>query len=105
AVKEFQVETSSYTADMGGAGGGQINIVTHSGSSQFHGTAYEFLSSGAMDASTFESMGNNHLVQNNYGASFGGPLIRKNTFFFANYEGLRLARARAPTSAVTTAPG
>ena len=87
AVKEFQVETSSYTADMGGAGGGQINIVTHSGSTQFHGTLYEFLRNGAMDASTFESMGNNHLVQNNFGASAGGPLIRKNTFFFVNYEG------------------
>ena len=74
AVKEFQVETSSYTADMGGAGGGQINIVTHSGSNQFHGTVYEFLRNGAMDASTFGSMGNNHLVQNNFGASFGGPL-------------------------------
>ena len=82
AVKEFQVETSSYTADMGGAGGGQINIVTHSGSSQFHGTLYEFLRNRAFDASTFGSMGNNHLVQNNYGASVGGPLIRKNTFFF-----------------------
>src|SRR5215467_1513699 len=68
AVKEFQVETSSYTADMGGAGGGQINIVTHAGSSQFHGTAYEFLRNSAMDATTFGSMGNNHLVQNNYGA-------------------------------------
>src|SRR6266852_4445260 len=102
AVKEFQVETSSYTADMGGAGGGQINIVTHSGSSQFHGTAYEFLRNGAMDASTFESMGNNHLVQNNFGASFGGPLIRKNTFFFVNYEGLRLAQADAQILTVPT---
>ncbi len=95
AVKEFQVETSSYTADMGGAGGGQINIVTHSGSSQYHGTVYEFLRNGGMDASTFESMGNNHLVQNNFGASFGGPLTGKNTFFFVNYEGLRLAQADA----------
>jgi hypothetical protein len=102
AVKEFQVETSSYTADMGGAGGGQINIVTHSGSSQYHGTIYEFLRNGAMDASTFGSMGNNHLVQNNYGASFGGPLIKKNTFFFANYEGLRLTRADAQTLTVPT---
>jgi hypothetical protein len=96
AVKEFQVETSSYTADMGGAGGGQINIVTHSGSNQFHGTAYEFLRNGAMDASSFGSMGNNHLVQNNFGASFGGPLPGvKKTFFFLNYEGLRLAQADA----------
>src|SRR5258708_799397 len=102
AVKEFQVETSSYTADMGGAGGGQINIVTHSGSSQFHGTAYEFLRNGAMDASTFESMGNNHLVQNNFGASFGGPLIRKKTFFFVNYEGLRLSQADAQILTVPT---
>jgi len=57
-VKEFQVETSSYTADMGGAGGGQINIITHSGSSQYHGTVYEFHRNGALDASTLESMGN-----------------------------------------------
>lgn len=102
AVKEFEVETSSYTADMGGAGGGQVNIVTHSGSSQYHGTAYEFLRNGAMDASTFGSMGNNHLVQNNFGASIGGPLIRKNTFFFANYEGLRLSQADAQILTVPT---
>jgi len=102
AVKEFHVETSSYTADMGGAGGGQINIVTHSGSSQYRGTVYGFLSNGALDASTFGSMGNNHLVQNNFGASFGGPLVRKSTLFFANYEGLRLAQADAQILTVPT---
>src|SRR5689334_15554079 len=102
AVREFQVQTSSYTADMGGAGGGQINIVTHSGSNQFHGTLYEFLRNGAMDASTFGSMGNNHLVQNNFGGSFGGPLPGKNTFFFVNYEGLRLAQINAQTLTVPT---
>ena len=102
AVREFQVETSSYTADMGGAGGGQVNIVTHSGSSQYHGTAYEFLRNGAMDASTFASMGNNHLVQNNFGGSFGGPLWGKSTFIFVNYEGLRLSQADAETLTVPT---
>src|SRR5258706_895083 len=102
AVKEFQVETSSYTADMGGAGGGQINIVTHSGSSQYHGTIYEFLRNGAMDASTFASMGNNHLVQNNFGASFGGPLRGKKRVFFLNYEGFRLAQADAQILTVPT---
>src|SRR6266852_1529897 len=102
AVKEFQVETSSYTADMGGAGGGQINIVTHSGTNRFHGTVYEFLRNGAMDASTFDSMGNNHLVQNNFGASFGGPLLGKKTFFFLNYEGFRLAQADAQILTVPT---
>jgi len=102
AVKEFQVETSSYTAEMGGAGGGQINIVTNSGTSQFHGTAYEFLRNGAMDATTFGSMGNNHLVQNNFGAAFGGPLVKRNTFFFVNYEGLRLSQADAQILTVPT---
>src|SRR5438067_8479048 len=102
AVKEFQVETSSYTADMGGAGGGQINIVTHSGSSQYHGTVYEFHRNGALDASTFASMGNNHLVQNNFGASFGGPLAGKSTFFFVNYEALRLAQTDAQILTVPT---
>ncbi|HXY23227.1 MAG TPA: carboxypeptidase regulatory-like domain-containing protein [Candidatus Acidoferrum sp.] len=102
AVQEFQVETSSYTADMGGAGGGQINIVTLSGTSQYHGTVYEYLRNGGMDASTFDSMGNNHLVQNNYGASFGGPLIGKKTFLFVNYEGLRLAQADAQILTVPT---
>src|SRR6266478_1697408 len=104
AVMEFQVETSSYTADMGGAGGGQINIVTRGGTNQYHGTAYEFLRNGAVDATTFGSMGNNHLVQNNFGASFGGPLLGrdKKTFFFLNYEGLRLAQADAQILTVPT---
>ncbi len=102
AVREFQVETSSYTADMGGAGGGQINIVTHAGSSQYHGTVYEFLRNGALDATTFASMGNNHLVQNNFGGSFGGPLWGKNTFIFLNYEGLRLSKADAQILTVPT---
>ena len=104
SVMEFQVVTSSYTADMGGAGGGQINIVTRSGTSQYHGTIYEFLRNGAMDASPFESMGNNHLVQNNFGASFGGPLLgkKKRTFFFLNYEGLRLSQADAEVLTVPT---
>src|SRR5579864_3166167 len=104
SVMEFQVETSSYTADMGGAGGGQINIVTRAGTNQFHGTAYEFLRNGAMDASAFASMGNNHLVQNNFGASFGGPLLgkRRQTFFFLNYEGFRLVQAGAQVLTVPT---
>ncbi len=104
SVMEFQVVTSSYTADMGGAGGGQINIVTRSGTSQYHGTVYEFLRNGALDASPFQSMGNNHLVQNNFGASFGGPLLGKDkrTFFFLNYEGFRLSQADAQILTVPT---
>ena len=103
AVLEFKVQTGSYSAEMGGAGGGQINIVTRSGSSQFHGTAYEFLRNNAMDARNFNEMeGASHLVQNNFGASLGGPLKGK-TFFFLNYEGLRKSKAEAMVDTVPTA--
>ncbi|MGJ5815289.1 carboxypeptidase regulatory-like domain-containing protein [Paludibaculum fermentans] len=97
AVREFQVQTGSYSAELGGAGGGQINIVTKSGTSKYHGTAYEFLRNGAMDAHSFnEDPGGKFLVQNNFGAALGGPLIGSKTFFFANYEALR--RVKAVTS-------
>jgi Carboxypeptidase regulatory-like domain len=100
AVREFQVQTGSYSAELGGAGGGQINIVTKSGTSQYHGTAYEFLRNGAMDAHSFnEDPGGKFLVQNSFGAAVGGPLAGKKTFFFANYEGLR--RVKAVTSIAT----
>ena len=102
AVREFRVQTGSYSAEMGGAGGGQVNIVTRSGSNSFHGTVYEFLRNGALDAHSFNQMGNNHLVQNNFGASFGGPIIRNRTFFFMNYEGFRHAMADTMVATVPT---
>ena len=102
AVQEFKVETGSYSAEMGGAGGGQVNIVTRSGSNQYHGTVYEFLRNGAMDATSFQAMGNNHMVQNNFGGSFGGPIVRNKTFFFANYEGFRHAMTDTMIDTVPT---
>ena len=104
AVQEFQVQTGSYSAEMGGAGGGQINIVTRSGTSAFHGTAYEFLRNGAMDAHSFNQMGSsNFLVQNNFGASLGGPVWHAGkTFFFVNYEGLRHVESMAMVDTVPT---
>lgn len=72
----------------------QVNIVTRSGTNQFHGTAYDFLRNSAFDARSFNELSSsNHLVQNNFGASFGGPIIRDRTFIFVNYEGLRHTKA------------
>jgi hypothetical protein len=104
AVQEFKVQIGSYSADMGGAGGGQVNIVTRSGGNKLHGTVYEFLRNGALDAHSFNDMGGTkHLVQNNFGASLGGPVpIGKKTFFFVNYEGLRHVQADTMTETVPT---
>ncbi len=103
AVQEFQVQVGSYSAEMGGAGGGQVNLVTRSGSSRLHGTAYEFLRNGALDAHSFNDMGGNkHLVQNNFGASLGGPVYGKKTFFFVNYEAMRHVQADTMTATVPT---
>ena len=80
AVQEFNVQVGSYSAEMGGAGGGQVNIVTRSGGTHLHGTVYAFVRNGAMDAHSFNDMGGtNHLVQNNFGGSLSGPLIGKKT--------------------------
>lgn len=104
AVEEFQVQTGSYSADMGGAGGGQINIVTRAGTGTLHGTLYDYLRNGAMDATTFAAMGNNFLVQNNFGAGLGGPIPRAGkTFFFVNYEGLRNVETMPMVETVPTA--
>jgi len=103
SVQEFKVQTGSYTADIGGAGGGQINIVTRSGSKEFHGTAYEFLRNNVFDARTFNEMDeSNHLVRNNFGGSFSGPIVRNKTFFFFNYEGLRHTKSQTMVSTVPT---
>ena len=103
AVQEFKVQTGSYSAEMGGAGGGQINIVTRAGTNRYHGTVYEFMRNGVLDAHTFNDMGSNFLVQNNFGGSIGGPIIHNKTFFFVNYEGLRHTKADTMIDTVPTA--
>jgi hypothetical protein len=105
SVQEFKVQTGSYTAEMGGAGGGQINIVTRIGANEFHGTAYEFLRNNKLDARSFNQMmeGSDHLVRNNFGGSLGGPIVRNKTFFFFNYEGLRLTQSDTMIDTVPTA--
>jgi hypothetical protein len=104
SVQEFLVQTGSYSAEMGGAGGGQVNIITRAGTSKFHGTAYEYLRNDAIDARTWNEMpGTNRLRQNNFGASLGGRLPGKQTFFFTNYEGYRKTMAQTMVGTVPTA--
>ncbi len=103
AIQEFRVDVSSYTAADSGGGGGQINVVTRSGTKQFHGTLYDYVRNGALDAHTFQQMGNNYLVQNQFGGSLGGPIAHAGqTFFFVNYEGYRHLQADTMVDTVPT---
>jgi hypothetical protein len=90
AVREFNVERDSYSAEFGKHPGAQVIIVTQSGSNQWHGALFEFLRNNALDASNFFDQGSAPPFQRNqFGASAGGPLQRDKTFLFANYEGFR----------------
>jgi len=96
AIQEFQIETGSYSAELGAAGTGQVNVVTKAGTHNMRGSIYEFLRNSAFDARLFTS-GDElpHFSQNQFGATVGGPTPLKNTFFFASYEGLRSSEGQS----------
>jgi Carboxypeptidase regulatory-like domain len=90
AVREFNVQRDSYGAEFGKHPGGQMVILTQSGSNEWHGAAFEFLRNNALDAPNFFDQGDAPPFQRNqFGGSMGGPLQRDKTFLFANYEGFR----------------
>jgi Carboxypeptidase regulatory-like domain/TonB dependent receptor len=101
-VQEFRVESNSYPAEYGTGTGGQISVVTKSGSNGFRGSAFEFVRSDKLDARNyFDSQRNldgsvltqlpkSKLKQNQFGGSMGGPLAKDRAFFFGSYEGYRL---------------
>jgi hypothetical protein len=102
AVQEFKVQTGSYSAEFGSAGGAQVNIVTKSGTNRLHGDVYEFIRNASLDARQFTDPSQiPHLVQNQFGASVGGPIQKDKAFFFANYEGFRLGHG---VSQIETVP-
>ena len=103
AIQEFKVQTGSYSAEFGGAGGAQVNMITRSGTNQVHGTVYEYLRNTALDARVWNASNNPHLVQNQFGASLGGPIQKNKTFFFANYEGFRFSNQVYQVETVPTA--
>ncbi|HNY40280.1 MAG TPA: carboxypeptidase regulatory-like domain-containing protein [Bryobacteraceae bacterium] len=92
AVQEFKVQTNNFSAEYGRAGGAVINASLRSGTNEFHGAAWEFLRNTKLNAVGFFRPATGVkpvLVQNQFGAAFGGPIKKDKMFFFANYEGLR----------------
>jgi hypothetical protein len=90
AVREFNVLRDSYGPEYGKHPGGQVTIVTQSGTNQLHGSVYEFLRNNALDAPNYFDQGSAPpFHRNQFGAALGGPLRNNKTFLFGNYEGLR----------------
>ncbi len=98
SVAEFKVETATYSAEFGRAGGGVINVASKSGGNQFHGVLYEFLRNDHLNANAWSNNRNRVprtlFQRNEFGAAMGGRIKRDKTFFYANYEGLRQGSPR-----------
>ena len=103
AIAEVKIQTNLYSADVGRTQGGVINILTKSGTNQFHGTGYEFVRSDRFDAQDFFAKQRPVLKQNQFGGSLGGPIKTDKTFFFADYEGFRNRQGVANILTVPTA--
>jgi hypothetical protein len=97
AVSEFRVVNNGFGAEYGRALGGIVNIVTKSGTNNFHGSAYDYLQNNATDARSLlqPAPQGDTLQQNQFGGTLGGPIKTDKTFFFMNYEGQR--RGESPT--------
>ncbi len=93
AVKEFQVNSNSFAAEYGRAGGAIINVVTKSGTNEIHGSAFEFYRDKALNANSAINELNGRPKSpyhyNQFGATLGGPLRRNRDFYFATYDGQR----------------
>ncbi len=103
SIREFNVLTSTYSAEYGRTAGGQINVVSKSGTNQLHGTLFEYWRNDIFDANSFFAAPgeSKKLRRHQYGGSVGGPLRKDRTFFFGSYEGTRERRSEA---SLNTAP-
>jgi hypothetical protein len=104
AIQEVRVDTNNTTAETGRAGGATINVITRAGTNSFHGTLYEFLRNDMLDANDYFAKQKNvpryKYRQNQFGGSFGGPIRKDKTFFFADIEELRIVQG-LPTGLIT----
>lgn len=103
-IREFRVETNAYSAEFGRTFGGQINVLTKSGTNDLHGTVFHYLRNDNLDARNFfDPAQQPEFKRNQFGATVGGPLVEDKTFFFLGYEGLREQLGRTINSEVPDA--
>jgi len=101
AIQEFIVQTSMYDASQGRNSGGNVAVVTKSGTNKFHGNVFEYLRNDDLNANDFflnrTGQPRPDLKRNQFGGTFGGPIIKDKTFFFVAYQGTRERNGASPT--------
>ncbi|MBK5290941.1 MAG: TonB-dependent receptor, partial [Acidobacteriia bacterium] len=106
SIQEVRMMTSNYTAEYGAAAGAITIVQTKSGTNQLHGSLYEFLRNDKFDANTFFNnrlgVGKPAFRRNEFGGTVGGPIRKDKTFFFGDYQGIRV---RQPRTVISTIPG
>ena len=102
AISEFRILTHNADAEFGRNTGSTTNIVTRTGTNSFHGAVWEFFRNDAMDASDFSAHSVQPLKQNQFGGTFGGPIVKDKTFFFGYYEGFRNRQGETVSATVPT---
>ncbi len=95
AVQEFSLLSSNFTAEYGNAGGGIVNIVTRSGTNEIHGSLFEFLRNGDLNARQFFAPTQDALKRNQFGGSAGAPIVKDKLFIFGTYQGTRVRNVPA----------
>jgi hypothetical protein len=100
AIAEFRIITSNFDAEYGEFSGGQISVITKSGSNQFHGSAFDFLRNTDLDARDYFSPTRGVFRQNQFGGTFGGPIRHDKVFFFVDYQGTRQTQG-VPTGVIS----
>jgi hypothetical protein len=89
SIAEFRILSDNFDSEYGKYTGGQINVITKSGTNQFHGDAFEFLRNTDLDARNFFSPSRGEFIQNQFGGIVGGPIVPNKVFFFSDYQGTR----------------
>lgn len=89
SIAEFRIITNNFNAEYGNYSGGQINVVTKSGSNQIHGDAFDFLRNTDLDAKNYYSSTRGVYIQNQFGGTVGGPIRRGKMFWFGDYQGTK----------------
>ncbi len=106
AIQEFKVQTADFSAELGRAAGAVLNATIKSGTNSIHGAAWEFFRNDVLDAADYfennTGIGKGKLRQNQFGASFGGPIIKNKIFIFGDYEGFRRVQGSPESGNVPT---